>query len=84
MKSGVFGATPKMFWTECSVCDKCLDVKFEVGNDIACLNRKFPGKNCIFEGSFINGPNTRVFVSSSQCLLDGTLNKIQVQMHCFH
>ena len=66
-----------MYWTECSVCEKCLEVEFETGNDVACLNKKW-SNNCIFEGSFMNGPDTRVFVSSSQCLLDGTLNNIQV------
>jgi hypothetical protein len=55
-----------------------LDVTFDSGNDIACLNQKWPGNDCIYEGSFLNGQNRRVFVSSEECLVDGSMNKIQV------
>ena len=73
-----------MSWTSswnCSPsggCDKCLDVTFDSESDKACLNQKRPGNDCIYEGSFLNGQNRRVFVSSEQCLVDGSMNKIQV------
>ena len=76
----VFGNTPKMLWTDCpddDACDKCLDVAFESGNDIACLNEKFPETECILEGNFMNG-GSRVFVSSEQCINGGDMDHIQV------
>ena len=69
-----------MLWTNCpddEACDKCLDVAFESGNDIACLNEKFPETRCILEGNFMNG-GSRVFVSSEQCINGGDMNHIQV------
>ena len=69
-----------MLWTDCpddDACDKCLDVAFESGNDIACLNEKFPETKCILEGNFMNG-GARVFVSSEQCINGGVMNHIQV------
>jgi len=77
---GVVGNAPKMLWTDCpddDVCDKCLDVAFESGNDIACLNEKFPETECILEGNFMNG-GARVFVSSEQCINGGDMDQIQV------
>ena len=77
---GVFGNAPKMLWTDCpddDTCDKCLDVAFESGNDIACLNEKFPETKCILEGNFMDG-GARVFVSSEQCLNGGDMDHIQV------
>ena len=73
-----------MLWTDCpddETCDKCLDVAFESGNDIACLNEKFPDTECILEGNFING-GAIVFVSSEQCINGGDMDHIQV--HPFH
>ena len=78
--TGVVGNAPKMLWTDCpddDACDKCLDVAFESGNDIACLNEKFPETECILEGNFMNG-GSRVFVSSEQCMNGGDMNHIQV------
>jgi hypothetical protein len=69
-----------MLWTDCpddDTCDKCLDVAFESGNDIACLNEKFPETECILEGNFMSG-RARVFVSSEQCMNGGDMNHIQV------
>ena len=73
-----------MLWTDCpdeDACDKCLDVAFKSGNDIACLNRKSQDVNfkfkCILEGNFMNGGG-RVFVSSEQCMNGGDMNHIQV------
>ena len=69
-----------MLWTDCldvDTCDKCLDVSFESGNDIACLKEKFPETRCILEGNFMNG-GARVFVSSEQCMNRGDMNLIQV------
>ena len=69
-----------MFWTDCPVdeaCDKCLDVAFKSGNDIACLNEKFPDTKCILEGNFITG-GAIVFVSSEQCINGGDMGHIQV------
>ena len=77
---GVFGNAPKMLWTDCpddDACDKCLDVAFESGNDIACLNEKFPETECILEGNFMNG-GSRVFVSSEECINGGDMDHIQV------
>ena len=77
---GVFGNAPKMLWADCpddDACDKCLDVAFESGNDIACLNEKFPETQCILEGNFMNG-GARVFVSSEQCVNGGDMDHIQV------
>ena len=54
-----------------------MDVAFESGNDIACLNEKFPDTECILEGNFMNG-GARVFVSSEQCMNGGDMNHIQV------
>ena len=76
----MFGNAPKMLWTDCpddDACDKCLDVAFESGNDIACLNEKFPETKCILEGNFMNG-GARIFVSSEQCINGGDMNHIQV------
>ena len=70
-----------MLWTDCpddDNCDKCLDVAFKSGNDIACLNEKFPDTECILEGNFING-GAIVFVSSEQCINGGDMDHIQVQ-----
>ena len=69
-----------MLWTDCpddDACDKCLDVAFESGNDIACLNEKFPETRCILEGNFMNG-GSRVFLSSEQCIKGGDMDHIQV------
>ena len=69
-----------MIWTDCpddDACDKCLDVAFESGNDIACLNEKFPETECILEGNFLIG-GSRVFVSSEQCINGGDMDHIQV------
>jgi len=77
---GVFGNAPKMLWADCpddDACDKCLEVAFESGNDIACLNEKFPETECILEGNFMNG-GARVFVSSEQCINGGDTDHIQV------
>jgi len=77
---GVVGNAPKMLWTDCpddDACDKCLDVAFESGNDIACLNEKFPETECILEGNFMNG-GSRVFVSSEECINGGDMDHIQV------
>ena len=74
---GVFGNAPKMLWTDCpddDACDKCLDVAFQSGNDIACLNEKFPETECILEGNFMNG-GSRVFVSSEQCINIGYMDR---------
>ena len=83
---GVFGNAPKMLWTNCpddEACDKCLDVAFESGNDIACLNEKFPDTECILEGNFMNG-GARIFVSSEQCVNGGDMDHIQVHpFFCF-
>ena len=71
-----------MLWTDCpddDTCDKCLDVAFESGNDIACLNEKFPDTKCILEGNFING-GAIVFVSSEQCINGGDMDHIQVHL----
>ena len=72
-----------MFWTKCPsdyVCDKCLSVEFEKENDIACLNQKWPGNSCIYEGFFKNEPGSRVAISSQQCVIDGALDDIQVHV----
>ena len=69
-----------MLWTDCpddDTCDKCLDVAFQSGNDIACLNEKFPETECILEGNFMNG-GARIFVSSEQCINGGDMDHIQV------
>ena len=70
-----------MLWTDCpdeDACDKCLDVAFKSGNDIACLNRKSQDVNfkfkCILEGNFMNGGG-RVFVSSEQCINIGYMDR---------
>ena len=70
-----------MLWTECLndyVCDKCLNVIFEKENDIVCLNQKWPGNVCVYEGFFINNQGTRVAISSQQCVIDGSMDNIQV------
>ena len=73
---------PKMLWTDCpedGFCDKCLDVAFETGNDVACLNQKYPENECILEGNFMTG-GARVFVSSEQCLDGGNMDNVQVNV----
>ena len=71
---------PKMLWTDCpedGFCDKCLDVAFETGNDVACLNQKYPETECILEGNFMTG-GARVFVTSEQCLDGGNMDNLEV------
>ena len=80
--SGLVSSIPKMQWTDCpenGVCDKCLDVAFETGNDVACLNQKYPETECILEGNFMTG-GARVFVSSEQCLDGGNMDNVQVNV----
>ena len=70
-----------MFWTECPIndaCDKCLSVAFEKETDIACLKQKWPENPCTYEGFFIMEPDSRVAVSSQQCVINGKLDDIQV------
>ena len=73
---------PKMLWTDCpedGFCDKCLDVAFETGNDVACLNQKYPETECILEGNFMTG-GARVSVSSEECLDGGNMDNVQVNV----
>lgn len=80
-KTAVVGIPPKMFWTECPIndaCDKCLSVAFEKETDIACLKQKWPENPCTYEGFFIMEPDSRVAVSSQQCVINGKLDDIQV------
>ena len=71
--SGTHGNAPKILWTPCpnEDCNKCLDVRFDSGNDTACLNQKWPNNNCVFEGAFL-GSKSRVAVSSEDCLTSGS------------
>ena len=76
---------PKILWIDCPedvFCDKCLDVTFVSGNDVACLNQKYPDTECILEGNFLTG-GARVFVSSEQCLDDGNMDNVQVNVTFF-
>ena len=76
-----FGDPPTILWTECPsdyVCDKCLNVIFVSEEDFACLNQKWPGNDCAYEGFFLNEQDTRVAVSSEQCVIDGNMDNIQV------
>ena len=69
-----------MLWTACpnkDSCDRCLDVTFEIGKDIACLNQKWSDNLCVFEGTFL-ASGTRLAVSSEECLMVGYLDNIQV------
>ena len=80
-KIAVHCNSPQMKWIDCpsnAICDECLKVSFQTGDDVACVNQKWSENNCAFEGSFMNG-GTRVFVSSQQCLIDGKMEIIQVK-----
>ena len=69
-----------MLWTSCSnkeSCDRCLDVTFEIGRDMACLKQKWSDNPCVFEGIFL-ASGTRLAVSSEECLMVGYLDNIQV------
>ena len=70
-----------MSWTDCPSsrsCEKCLDVVFDSGNDIACLNQKWLNNDCVYEGDFLKRKSSKIFVSSEQCLIDGRMDRIQV------
>ena len=80
------GNIPKILWTDCpedGFCDKCLNVEFESGNDVACLNQKYPETECILEGNFMTG-GAMVFVSSEQCLDGGDMDNVQVNVNFFY
>lgn len=59
-----------MKWTQCpnEKHSRCLSVAFEDEDDVALLNPKHADSQCIFEGTFVNAPSTRIFATSKTCL----------------
>ena len=50
-----------------SDADKCLQVDFDSGSDVALLD---DNDGCNYEGNFQNGAQARVFVSSQDCPIE--------------
>ena len=77
---------PKMTLTSCpksgmKIYDRCLKVEFATETDVALLHEKAPFNKCIYEGKFMNGSRTRVFVSSQECpISDGSKLQVCISM----